>query len=141
VASESGQERTYSGPVGLTSLDPAAAEGDGDTVETVALDDYVTSNPPPDVLKVDVEGFEYDVLHGGASLLATSPPETIVLEVHPPEIRAFGHDPSDVISLLADHGYDCRPLRTRDENAAARADLESTIDDHRNVTLLCRRDG
>lgn len=137
VAEESGERRSYSGGIGLTGIDPGEATGGDATVETIALDDYVTSNPIPDVLKLDVEGFEYDALLGAQSLLDTEPPDVIVLEVHPPELREYGHSAEDVLDLLAAHQYAYRPVRTRDDLPAS-DDLETSIDQYRNVTFVCR---
>jgi FkbM family methyltransferase len=58
----------------------------GQTVEVpaIALDDFVKSARPPDLIKCDVEGAEAEVFRGAASLLAERHPE-IVCEIHSPE--------------------------------------------------------
>ena len=64
----------------------------GQTVEVpvIALDDFVKSARPPDLIKCDVEGAEAEVFRGAASLLAERHPE-IVCEIHSPETESrFG---------------------------------------------------
>jgi FkbM family methyltransferase len=58
----------------------------------------------PTHLKIDVEGFETEVLQGAISLLRQIQPE-LFLELHNAMIRARGRDPLDVLALLADCGY------------------------------------
>ena len=51
-------------------------------VPAVTLDDFVAAGePPPDLIKIDVEGGEYEVLRGGARLFAKHRP-LIIAEVH-----------------------------------------------------------
>ncbi len=59
-------------------------DGKGERYETVTLDDHVIL--PPDLIKIDVEGFEMDVLQGGKRLLAEHMPRTIV-ETHSSDLR------------------------------------------------------
>jgi FkbM family methyltransferase len=54
------------------------------SVRAVALDDFIRSAPPPDVLKCDVEGAEVEVFAGAAELLSKHRP-TIICEVHSAE--------------------------------------------------------
>ena len=58
----------------------------------------------PDVMKVDVEGYETHVLKGARETLSRCRP-LILLEIHPELIRALGHSVVDILSMLADHGY------------------------------------
>ena len=58
------------------------------TVRTVALDSLVASGrlPPPDVIKCEIEGGEYDALRGASDTLATHAP-TVVLTTHGLEVH------------------------------------------------------
>lgn len=49
---------------------------------SLRLRDYATSNPAPDILKIDVEGHELAVLEGGSSDLLSGA-DAIFVEVHP----------------------------------------------------------
>jgi FkbM family methyltransferase len=62
----------------------------------------------PDLLKIDVEGFDLNVLRGAASVLDARP--AIMLEVHPWSMGRIGQDPDDLARLLLDRGYRLRTL-------------------------------
>jgi FkbM family methyltransferase len=68
--------------------------------------------PRPNVLKVDVEGFEEDVLWGMREELANTDCRNVFLEVHFSllEKRGFLRAPSRLISLLEDFGFRTRWL-------------------------------
>jgi hypothetical protein len=52
------------------------------TVPAVTLDEFIAAGGPrPQLIKIDVEGGEYEVLRGGASLFASQRP-LIIAEVH-----------------------------------------------------------
>jgi FkbM family methyltransferase len=88
-------------------------------VTAVALDDWIGDGrlPRPDLLKIDVEGAEFQALQGARTLLASSHP-TIFLSTH------SGQAHRDCLALLESIGYrvtpvDGRPLeRSRDILAA-----------------------
>jgi FkbM family methyltransferase len=66
-------------------------------VDVVALDDLLArGHPPPDVIKIDVEGSEIDVLEGARDVLRQHAP-AVVCELH--ETNREVHD------LFAEHGY------------------------------------
>lgn len=75
-----------------------------DEVRVEPLDALVGEYPPPDLLKVDVEGFGHEVLRGASGVLAEERP-LVYAEPHatgPGE----GDDAADAMrSLLADRGY------------------------------------
>jgi len=61
---------------------PVLGSGEAIRVPAVTLDDFVRAGgPPPQLLKIDVEGGEYQVLLGGANLFASQRP-LIIAEVH-----------------------------------------------------------
>ena len=66
------------------------------TVRMDTLSNLITSEF--DVLKIDVEGAEYDVLMGALPLLSRN--TRIMCEVHPDRLRYFGRTPDDIIQLL-----------------------------------------
>jgi FkbM family methyltransferase len=70
------------------------------TVRSVRLDDLVRQGtiPPPDYIKIDVEGAEAEVLRGAAELLRESRP-TLFLATHGREVQA------ECLDLLRGHGY------------------------------------
>ncbi|MGA9509094.1 MAG: FkbM family methyltransferase [Candidatus Sulfotelmatobacter sp.] len=61
---------------------PVLARGEIINVPSITLDDFVAAGgPPPQLLKIDVEGGEYEVLRGGTTLFATQRP-LIIAEIH-----------------------------------------------------------
>lgn len=91
-------------------------------VETVTLDGLVDTGelPPPDVLKVDVEGAEARVLRGARRILRDHRP-TVLLSTHGSEAL------EESVGLLREAGYTWKPLAPE----KAPGFLE----------LLCRPDG
>ena len=72
----------------------------------------------PDVIKIDVEGYEYEVLRGAQALLRARKP-VLCLELHLDLLERRGILPADLIGNLQSHGYQfwsCvgRPLDSSD---------------------------
>lgn len=95
----------------------------------ISIDNYVQSNKSPEVVKIDVEGAEMAVLHGMSETIRQKQP-TIFVEVHPRLLRREGFSPSDIISLLADHGYDLAVTdhRSKEEEGWIALDQPSDIE-------------
>jgi FkbM family methyltransferase len=66
-------------------------------VDTISLDEF--DGPPPDVIKVDVEGSELAVLRGAQRLLSSRNAPTLILELHSPFLA------TEAGQLLRAHGY------------------------------------
>ncbi len=75
-------------PVAVTTVD-AFCEGEGIV---------------PNLIKIDIEGFELHALRGAAATLKRHRP-LVVVEVHPMNWPELGIDPQDAARLLADLGY------------------------------------
>jgi FkbM family methyltransferase len=74
------------------------AIGSGVDVPSVTADELDALFGPFDMLKIDVQGFEYQVLQGAENILRRSP--RIVLELHGQEIGLYGHTGKEVLALL-----------------------------------------
>jgi FkbM family methyltransferase len=100
-----GTARFTAGRDAGNSLDPAGpAEARLVTVDSLIGDRYVTG------MKVDVEGFEIDVLRGCARAMAERRIGLIQLEWNEASRLAVGSDRRPLARLLAAHGYQlCRP--------------------------------
>jgi len=73
------------------------------SVDVIQLDDFVFSkNLTPALLKVDVEGFEYQVFKGAEKVLKTYKPH-LVFECE--QRHCNGHTVNDVINYLLNLGY------------------------------------
>jgi FkbM family methyltransferase len=88
------------------ALESFGVERDGTvttmTVPAVTLDDYFADRTSrPDLVKIDVEGAEYDVLRGMAGLLPQI--DRMYVEIHPKMLVSAGHDAADVLKLLGEH--------------------------------------
>ncbi len=68
------------------------------------LDSYWATHDSPDFIKIDVEGHELKVLHGGEALLDACVPGLLV-EFHSPELHAACQ------TFLEDLGYDVETVR------------------------------
>ena len=70
------------GGVEADGIRPVLGSGELIKVPAITLDDFVaTGGPPPQLVKIDVEGGEYEVLRGGNKLFATERP-LVIAEVH-----------------------------------------------------------
>jgi len=79
----------------------------------------------PDVMKVDVEGYEIFALRGARRTLSEDRP-VLFLEAHPRRIQELGGSMRELWSLLADSGYQAFDLRGTPMGAEAFAAVAST---------------
>lgn len=83
-------------------------------VDTVALDCLTAKNdlPDPDVMKIDVEGEEYNVLLGAKNLIQRSSP-ILLIALHGKKVK------NKCVRFLCDHNYNIKEI-TEDEIIARR---------------------
>jgi FkbM family methyltransferase len=94
-----------------------------------------------DLIKIDVEGYELDVLRGGEATLKRT--NTIVLEYSPTFLRAAGNEPFALIEFLRDLGFSffeisAGNLLASDLETLKRRTLEAT-EPFAQWMLICRR--
>jgi hypothetical protein len=90
---------TSHGGVEANGNQPVTGTGEIITVPAITLDDFIAAgNPEPHLMKIDVEGGEYEVLRGGAGLFGRQRP-LILAEVHHQEAA------NQICSLLNDYHY------------------------------------
>ena len=93
-------------------------------VESITIDQFIDKNQiKPDVIKIDTEGFEYQVLGGGRNYLKNYNP-LIFLEIHPPKLLNHGLSLSKLEKLLCELGYN----DIYDLDGKLIKDLEKTFD-------------
>jgi FkbM family methyltransferase len=97
---------------------PDHTPGETTAVPSVTIDSLAEEHHlVPTHVKIDVEGFELDVLQGARTVLGTAAPQ-IFLELHNDMIRSRGGRPEEVLDVLSREGYRAvtggRPL-SRDE--------------------------
>jgi FkbM family methyltransferase len=74
-------------------------------VESITLDALAdTLKIVPALLKIDVEGYEYEILEGSRSILATTP--AVFIEVHTPTLQRYGRKFEDLWNFIDRDRYD-----------------------------------
>ncbi|MFW6313060.1 MAG: FkbM family methyltransferase [Spirochaetota bacterium] len=90
--------------------------GEAEEVTVVRLDDLVSTEhlPPPDVVKIDIEGAELFALRGAQHTIRSAMP-VILVEYSVDNTANAGYDRREIATLLRGWGYDVRGLlRNRD---------------------------
>jgi FkbM family methyltransferase len=80
-------------------------DGVGEVVgecEVRPLDELILDGEmdPPDLMKIDVEGFELEVLRGAEALLRGPRPPTIIIELSRATTRRLGYEPEEILTFL-----------------------------------------
>jgi FkbM family methyltransferase len=73
-------------------------------VDVVSLDEFLPMLRP-DLVKIDVQGWEVDVLSGMQRTLAASPHIAIYLEFFPAGLRHAGRSPVELLDLLINQNF------------------------------------
>lgn len=113
-SNSTGMMRMAPDPLGAThqlSDDEESASGTTVRVTVLTADTYMErSKIVPNVVKIDVEGFEYDVFKGMKKLLADSKLRAVFCEVHFAllENRGQAFAPIQIEGLLRDAGFDVK---------------------------------
>lgn len=74
----------------------------GVMVAVVPLDDY--ADLEPDLIKLDIEGFEIEALRGATEILRRRP--KLAIEVHVDMLRRYGHRADDLFEIVRPGDYD-----------------------------------
>ncbi|MBA3949261.1 MAG: FkbM family methyltransferase, partial [Acidobacteria bacterium] len=106
-----------------------AGRSDATAVAATTLD-AVAERVAPTHVKIDVEGFEGDVLKGAVATLRRDRP-VVFLELHCAMLRELGEDPAECLAVLRACGYS--RIEMDGEAAGDAAILGSHI-----ANLICR---
>jgi len=72
--------------------------------KTLSLDDFARENNIyPDIMKMDIEGYELDALRNAKEILLRKP--AIDISIHPSYLTDRGQSAQEVLDLLAEYGY------------------------------------
>jgi len=98
--------------LGDTSVSPTVEKID---VEVETVDRYCASNGIEriDFLKIDVEGFEEDVLRGATTMLKNKNVGLVLFEVRRTILESIGKKGEDIFALLMEQGYNVFTLDGR----------------------------
>ena len=79
----------------------------GMAVEVLTLDDYCTTHGinHVDLMKIDIEGGEFDALTGAAGLLRRRAIGCVLFELVDWAAQRGGHSPQDILDLFTSQGY------------------------------------
>jgi FkbM family methyltransferase len=130
--------RFNSGDSRLSRREASPARG-GVSVPVRALDALVEGRPL-DFAKIDVQGWELEVLKGMRAQLAGSRPVRIYFEFWPAGLRAAGSDPAELLAFLRQHGF--RLYRTENHTLAPLSDddqLEGSLKGTKWINLMAIR--
>ncbi len=100
---------------GASGLNGFAVKGDRSRFtktshSQISLDSFCErSNLCPQVIKIDVEGAEYQVLQGAAETMRRCRPR-IYLSIHPAHLKLLGSSTDALVALIEAQGYLCREI-------------------------------
>ncbi|MBI2802618.1 MAG: FkbM family methyltransferase [Gammaproteobacteria bacterium] len=115
--------------------------GDGRAVTTVPvcrLDDYFQTQQRIDFIKIDVQGFEHNVLQGARRVLTDNPNLTLIAEFWPYGLAKAGSSPRDFLKFLTSLGFDYIALNSNFSRRPGLNDLDPLREDQYCNILLSR---
>jgi FkbM family methyltransferase len=128
---------TGSGVGSLSREHASQASGAREVIrQSISLDAFFSFNSTDrvDLIKIDVEGFEADVLKGAKGTLRRFSP-IVWFEVNPAALRAAGHTQDDGIQILESCGY-CRFFDVATLCSGAPQAVSGRVDALTNVIAL-----
>jgi FkbM family methyltransferase len=108
--------------IGDTSNASVSSSGVGVRVEMTCLDQYEHLHPT--CLKIDVEGFEVDVVKGAKKILSSHP--KMAIEIHPDQLSCYGTSVDDLFRAM-DLEYYTVWIQWEDELEPERYDMATPI--------------
>ena len=84
-------------------------------IEVTTIDSIVLSNNinTINLLKIDVEGFEYEVLLGCNDTLKKNKIKKIIIELHPSYLQSKGDNEELIHTFLKEHGFETKKIQEK----------------------------
>lgn len=111
LADKAGEMSFYLDPTGSSTLDSLrATDGATETKVPIRRGDDFLHQSPPNIIKIDVEGFEKEVIDGMKQTLSATSLRAVFVEVHfrALEQRGMEQAPADIAAALRDAGFNVR---------------------------------
>lgn len=109
-------------------------EGKGFEVEAIRLDDFFENQERPELIKIDVEGFESEVLKGASRLLGGRP--KLAIEIHVKQLQEYGSAVEDILGEIGIEKYDTW-VQLRDDREPVRYDRDIELAQSKRFHLFC----
>ena len=113
------------------------------TIEAGPIDDCLAGlDRPIDIVKIDIQGAEYNAVRGMSGLLRKSPDVQVLTEFWPGGLRRCGNAPEDYLALFEELGFDFYTLHdAATVERATRDDIlrASELEGDGFTNVLCRR--
>jgi FkbM family methyltransferase len=74
-------------------------------VQTTSLDEFLNGKQPPDLIRMDVEGYEYYIIEGMKQTLNANRNLKIFMELHSATMKAAGLNMEVMMTTLSDTGF------------------------------------
>ena len=104
--------------------DSGLTQIDSEMVRVVSIDDYLGEHEFDfDWFRMDVEGYEFEIVRGMKESIAKSNPKGCFIEVHSSLFPALGHTTSEFLELINSVGFNLNVARWR-----GRTDISVTSD-------------
>lgn len=114
------------------------SKSSGKSILSTTIDDYIQSHQKPDVVKIDVDGFEYKILQGADDLLSDGD-VTVFVEIHRGQkgLKNYGDSVDEIIKIIKTKSYDYQMLVDQDDRHSETVENPEPKDIGHNSILEC----
>lgn len=107
-------------------------------VRVTTLDNFCEERRiAPDIIKIDVEGYEWEFLLGGEKVISQHRP-ILIFEVHTPQLEKKGISVLDFIHRIEDHEYSVFWFPDHRSKTPGKLVPYVYADGHRNFDIICK---
>lgn len=101
--------------IGSNSFVPQGSrESKRERVNVIRLDDYFKDMPKPDIIKMDIEGWEEEAILGGKNVFKNA--KFIVFENNLPILKRRGKKGDEVLKLFESLGFKLKKYKNKNDN-------------------------